>query len=148
MTQPWNPLQDLMVLQDRMNKLFEDATQRRAQSEAEIADEVETADWYPAADITENDSQFMITVDLPGIDRAALDIDVDDNRLTIKGTRNIETTPQQRIERPRGRFIRTFGVPGSVDQSRISAEFKDGVLDVILPKQAQHQAKRVEIKIQ
>jgi HSP20 family protein len=147
MAQTWNPLQDLMVLQDRMNRLFEDATQRRAQSEADITDEVESADWYPAADITESDGQFVITVDLPGVDRAALDINIDDSRLTIRGTRNIEATPQQRAERPRGRFIRSFGVPSSVDQGKIRAEYKDGVLDVILPKRTEHKAKRVEIKV-
>ena len=147
MAQTWNPLQDLMVLQDRMNRLFEDATQRRAQSEADITDEVESADWYPAADITENDGQFVITVDLPGVDRAALDINIDDSKLMIRGTRNIETTSQQRAERPRGRFIRSFGVPSSVDQGKIRAEYKDGVLDVILPKRTEHKAKRVEIKV-
>jgi HSP20 family protein len=147
MAQPWNPLQDLVVLQDRMNRLFEDATQRRAQSEADVTDEVESADWYPAADITESDGQFVITVDLPGVDRAELDVNIDDNRLVIRGTRTIETIPHQRTERPRGRFIRTFGVPSSVDQGKIRAEYRDGVLNVILPKRTEHKAKRVEIKV-
>jgi HSP20 family protein len=147
MAQSWNPLQDLVVLQDRMNRLFEDATQRRAQSEADMTDEVESADWYPAADIVESEGQFVITVDLPGVDRAALDINIDDNRLMIRGTRTIERTPNQRAERPRGRFIRTFGVPSSVDQGKIRAEYKDGVLDVILPKSTENTAKRVEIKV-
>ena len=146
MSRSWNPLQDLMVLQDRMNRLFEDVTQRRAQTEADQTDEVERADWYPAADITEGAGEYVITVDLPGIDRNALDISVDEDRLVIKGTRNIDTTPQ-RVERPRGRFIRTFGVPGAVDQTRIRAEHKDGVLNVILPKRTEQKAKRVEIKI-
>ncbi len=146
MSRSWNPLQDLMVLQDRMNRLFEDVTQRRAQTEADQTDEVERADWYPAADITEGTGEYVITVDLPGIDRNALDISVDEDRLVIKGTRNIDTTPQ-RVERPRGRFIRTFGVPGAVDQTRIRAEYKDGVLNVILPKRTEQKAKRVEIKI-
>ena len=83
----WNPLHDLVSLQDRMNRLFEDASQRRA-SEADQNDELEGADWYPAADVYENDGAFMVAVDLPGIDRATLDISIDgDNRLTIKGER-------------------------------------------------------------
>ena len=136
-----------MVLQDRMTKLFEDATHRRGQADGQVTDEVESADWYPAADITENDGEYLITVDLPGIDRSSLDIDVDDNRLAIKGTRTLDTPPKHRVERPRGRFVRTFGVPGSVDQTKIGAEYKDGVLNVVLPKRTEQKARRVEIKI-
>jgi len=81
MSQQWNPLQDLVMLQDRMNRLFEDATQRRNQSDAAAGDEFERADWTPASDIYETDSGYMIAMDLPGIDREALKIDIDDNRL-------------------------------------------------------------------
>ena len=147
MSRSWNPLQDLMVLQDRMNRLFEDATQRQVQAEAAQSDNVDTADWYPAADVIEAANEYVIQLDLPGIDRSALDINIDDDRLVIKGTRTIEDKPQQRVERPRGRFLRTFAVPSSVDQSRIGAEYKHGVLSVVLPKQEEQKAKRVEIKI-
>lgn len=146
MSRSWNPLQDLLLLQDRMNRLFEDASHRRLQTEEQQTDEVETADWYPAADVSETTAEFIITADLPGIDRDTLDISVADDRLSIKGTRNIETSPQ-RIERPRGRFIRTFGVPASVDQGKIQAEYKDGVLNIILPKRVEQKPKRVEIKV-
>lgn len=147
MSRSWNPLQDLMILQDRMNRLFEDATQRQAEVEAEQSADDETADWYPAADVVEAENEYLIQVDLPGIDRATLDINIDDNRLVIKGTRTIEDARQQRVERPRGRFLRTFAVPASVDQSQIAAEYKHGVLSVFLPKQEEQAAKRVEIKI-
>jgi len=60
----WNPLHDLVSLQDRMNRLFEDASKRRA-SEADQSDEVEGADWYPAADVYENEVEYTVTVDLP-----------------------------------------------------------------------------------
>ena len=118
MSQQWNPLQDLMVLQDRMNRLFEDATQRRNQAEATSGDGFERADWTPAADIYETESGYLIAMDLPGIDREALEIDVDDNRLIVRGTREISESKQHRSERPRGKFLRTFSVPGSVDQER------------------------------
>lgn len=145
MSQQWNPLQDLMVLQDRMNRLFEDATQRRSQTEAD--DQFERADWTPAADIYENESAYLIALDLPGIDREALEIDVEDNRLLVRGTRTISESKQHRIERPRGKFLRTFSVPGSVDQSKIGAEFKDGVLHVRLPKRTEQKPKKIDIKI-
>ena len=144
MSQQWNPLQDLMVLQDRMNRLFEDATQRRTQP---ADDEFERADWTPAADIYETDSGYSIALDLPGIDREALEIDIDDSRLIVKGTRAIAEPKQHRSERPRGKFLRTFSVPGSVDQAKIGAEYKDGVLQIRLPKRTEQKPKRIDIKI-
>lgn len=143
----WNPLQDLMVLQDRMNRLFEDATQRRTQTGGEGGDEFERADWTPAADIYETETGYSIAIDLPGIKREALEIDIDDNRLLIKGTRIVEEAQARRSERPRGRFVRTFTVPTSVDQSRIGAEYKDGVLQIRLPKRAEQKAQKIEVKI-
>ena len=147
MSQQWNPLQDLMVLQDRMNRLFEDATQRRNQAETNAGDEFERADWTPAADIYETESGFLIAMDLPGIRRETLELDVDENRLVVKGTREIAQSTQHRMERPRGKFLRTFSVPGSVDQGRIGAEYKDGVLQISLPKRTEQKAKKIDIKI-
>lgn len=145
MSQQWNPLQDLVLLQDRMNRLFEDATNRRTQADA--GDEFERADWTPASDIYETESGYLISIDLPGIDREALEIDIDDGRLVIKGTRAIAESRQHRTERPRGKFLRTFSVPASVDQGKIAAEYKDGVLNVSLPKRSEQKPKKIDIKI-
>ena len=142
----WNPLNDLVSLQDRMNRLFEDATQRRA-SETNPSDEVEQADWYPAADVYENEVEYTVAVDLPGIDRATLDISFDDDRLTIKGKRAEQQTTLHRAECPRGKFLRTFSVPASVDHSGIKADYKEGVLQVHLPKRPERKPQRVEIKV-
>jgi len=142
----WNPLQDLMVLQDRMNRLFEDATQRRTQP-GEAGDEFERADWTPVADIYETDSGYTIAIDLPGIKRDEIEIDIDDNRLVVKGTRTINESKPRRNERPRGKFLRSFSVPASVDQNRIGAEYKDGVLQIRLPKRAEQKAQKIEVKI-
>jgi HSP20 family protein len=147
MSQEWNPLQDLMLLQDRMNRLFEDATQKHTREGAGAGDEFERADWTPASDITETESDYLIAMDLPGIDRDALQIDIDDNRLVVKGTRAIAGSKQHRSERPRGKFLRTFSVPGSVDQGKIGAEYKDGVLQIRLPKRSEQKAKKIDIKI-
>jgi HSP20 family protein len=148
MSQHWNPLQDLMALQDRMNRLFEDATHRRARGETEAGAEFERADWTPAADIYESEAHYLIAIDLPGIDRSALSIDLDDDRLVVKGGRLLEEEPKEhRCERPRGRFLRTFSLPGSVNQTEIGAEYKDGVLQIHLPKRKEQKAKRIEIRI-
>jgi HSP20 family protein len=144
MSQQWNPLQDLMLLQDRMNRLFEDATQRRAQTEAGA--QFERADWTPPSDIYETESGYVIAMDLPGINRDGLEIDIDENRLIVKGTRSVEE-PTHRSERPRGKFLRTFSIPGSIDQGEIGAEYKDGVLHIRLPKRQEQKAQRVVIKV-
>lgn len=136
-----------MLLQDRMNRLFEDATERRTRVDAETNDEVETADWYPSADVYDREGEYLIAVDLPGINRSALEITIDDNRLTIKGTRAVAETSPARTERPTGRFLRSFTVPGSVNQKSIHAAYKDGVLEVRLPKREEQVAKRIEIKV-
>jgi HSP20 family protein len=142
----WNPLHDLVSLQARMNRLFEDASQRRT-SEADQSDEVEGADWYPAADVYENEAEYTVAVDLPGIDRATLDISVDDNQLSVRGKRAGNDATQHRGECPRGKFLRTFSVPASVEQKDIRADYKDGVLQVHLPKRPERKAQRVEIKV-
>lgn len=142
----WNPLQDLMVLQDRMNRLFEDATQRRSQS-GEAGDEFERADWTPVADIYETDSGYLIAIDLPGIKRDDIEIDIDENRLMVKGARVIDGSKSRRTERPRGKFLRSFSVPASIDQNKIGADYKDGVLQIRLPKRAEQKAQKIEVKI-
>ncbi len=147
MAKQWNPLQDLMLLQDRMNRLFEDATERRTRVEADASDDLETADWYPTADIYDGKEEYLIAIDLPGIDRSALEIDIDDDRLAIKGTRAPAPDSPTRSQRPMGRFRRSFSVPSSVDQQQIQAKYKDGVLEVRLPKRKEQKAKRIEIKV-
>jgi HSP20 family protein len=146
MSQQWNPLQDLVILQDRMNRLFEDATQRRAQS-GEVEHQFERADWTPAADIYETESGYLIALDLPGIKRDVLEIDIDDNRLIVKGTRLTDEERARRSERPSGKFLRSFSIPASVDQGRIGAEYKDGVLQIRLPKRSEQKAQKIEVKI-
>jgi HSP20 family protein len=145
MTQ-WNPLNDLVTLQSRMNRLFEDASQRRT-TDAEQNEEVEGADWYPAADVFENAGEYIVVLDLPGIDRTTLDISVDDNRLSVRGKRAEREAAQHRGECPKGKFLRTFSVPTAVEQKDIRADYKDGVLQVHLPKRPERKAQRVEIKI-
>jgi HSP20 family protein len=149
MSKNWNPMGDLVGLQDRMNRLFEEASERRSRAgAAEGEQEIERADWYPAADVYENEKEFVIALDLPGIKRSALEIDLDNDRLSIRGVRVIDDENQHRAECPRGRFLRRFGVPTIVDQKGIAAEYKDGVLRVALPKRKEQKSRRVEIRIQ
>ena len=144
----WDPIRDLVMLQDRMNRLFQEAATERGRGvEEEAEQEIEQADWSPPADVYQTDKEYTIEIDLPGIDRAALDISIDNDKLLVRGVRAIEQETRHRRERPQGRFLRRFTVPQSVDQKAISAEYKDGVLRVRLPKRKAPQAQRVEIKV-
>ena len=131
-----------------MNRLFQEATARRARNDEANEQEIERADWIPLADVYQSETEYVVTVDLPGIDRATLEISLDDDKLMIRGERAAEHDTQQRIERPHGRFLRKFGVPAIIDQEAIAAEYKDGVLRVRLPKRKEQKARRVEIKVQ
>ena len=148
MARRWDPIRDLVTLQDHMNRLFQEAAERRERGEGESEQEIERADWIPSADVYETEGEYTVAVDLPGIDREALEISLDGDRLLIRGERAIEVEGEQRTERPRGRFLRKFSVPATVDQKAITAQYKDGVLRVQLPKRKEQETRRVEIKVQ
>src|SRR5947207_3478094 len=141
------PVRDLFTLQDRMNRLFEEAAERRGRAGGDEA-EIERADWIPSADIYEDEREYMLALDLPGIKRDSLDVSLDDGRLTIRGERAAaDGVGVRRAERPQGRFVRTFSLPDAVDRAGIAADYKDGVLVLHLPKRAEQQARRGKIDI-
>ena len=146
----WGDWRDYATLQDRLNRLFDDATRGDRRREGERDDDnIERADWSPAADVYETEDAFVIAVDLPGIERASLDVSIDDNRLTVRGERGADEGQRRgRGNRPSGRFVSRFGpLPPNVDQKRVAAEYKDGVLRLRLPKRAARQAGKVKIEI-
>lgn len=147
----WGDWRDYATLQDRLNRLFEDIGMSAAgrQREAAREDDIERADWSPAADVYETGDSFVIALDLPGINRDSLDVSIDGNRLTVRGERAGEEGQRRgRGNRPSGRFVSRFGpLPPNVDQKRVAAEYKDGVLRLRLPKRAERQAGKVKIEI-
>lgn len=149
----WDEWRDYVTLQERMNRLFEDTARRHDHLNAEREAELERADWTPASDIYETATEFIIAIDLPGIERAALEVSVDENRLTVRGERTPEELGTRRASggqgRPFGRFLSRFGpLPPTVDQKNIAADYKDGVLSLRLPKRAEQKAARVKIAVQ
>jgi len=143
---------DLFTLQDRMNRLFEEAADRRgrgpAEAEAEAEGEIERADWIPAADVYEDEREYLLALDLPGINRDGLEVSLDDGRLVIRGERAAaENLRARRAERPQGRFVRTFSLPDAVDRAAITADYKDGVLLLHLPKRGEQRGRRLKIDI-
>ena len=109
------------------------------------------SEWRPAADIAETDKAYIIKAELPEVRKEDVDVSVHDGVITIRGERRYEKTDdseqQHRIESFYGQFSRSFSLPSDVDQNGISAESKDGVLRVYLPKVEAKQPKSIEVKV-
>ncbi|MFO7861348.1 MAG: Hsp20/alpha crystallin family protein [Desulfosalsimonas sp.] len=141
----WNPWTTLPTLQDRINRLFEDAVPA-----AEGREDVGLFEWRPMVDTYEKDDAIMIKAELPGVKKDDISIDVNNGVLSIKGERKHEEDVNEdnyyRRERFYGKFQRAFTLPDNADPDKIEAGFKDGVLEVKVPKTEQSKGKKVEIK--
>jgi HSP20 family protein len=149
MAHRWNDWRDWRDYAERMGRLYDEAAPRQGRDEEGGESELERADWTPASDVIEREGEFVILLDLPGIDRDALDVSVHGERLVVRGERaEEEGARKRRSTRPSGRFLAKFGpLPQTIDQTQIAAEYKDGVLRLRLPKRAPEQAGRVKIEI-
>lgn len=150
MAHRYNDYRDWRDYAERMARLYDEAAPRRARyDEAHESELEQRADWTPASDVVERENEFLILIDLPGIERDSLDVSISDDRLVVRGERaEEEGVPRRRGNRPSGSFLARFGpLPQAVDQSRIGAEYRDGVLRLHLPKRAPEQAGRVKIEI-
>lgn len=140
----WEPFRDLMVMQDRMTRLF-DETLARIWKE-EVPKEV----WTPPVDILEKEDEVVLKLDLPEIVQSEIDIKVEANTLVIQGERKfLKETPDTnylQIERPYGTFHRHFTIPKTIDLEKITASYKDGVLRVVLPKKGEDYPKQILIE--
>ena len=140
----WEPFRDLVAMQDRMTRLF-DETLARVWKE-----EVPRGGWSPPVDILEKENEVVLLVDLPEMIQSEIDIKVEENTLIIQGERKfIKETSEEtyiQIERPYGTFRRTFTIPRAIDQEKIKASYKDGVLRVILPKKEEIHPKQISVE--
>jgi len=139
----WSPFRDMTILQNQMNRLFEDALHTwPTESDS-------TSVWSPTADIYETDNDLILQADLPGIDPKQIDVRVENNMLTIRGERCFEPKVKQenfhRVERSYGTFSRSFTLTTAVDSEKVQANYKNGVLSITLPKAEQAKPKRIQI---
>lgn len=109
------------------------------------------SDWTPAVDIQEADDAYVLHADIPGVNPADIDIQMEENVLTIRGKRTIshEDTKDnyKRVERVSGSFFRRFSLPDTADAENISAAADNGVLAVTIPKQAKPQPRKIEVQL-
>jgi len=140
----WDPFRELSMLQDRMNRLFEDAGRGWKFDEPAA-----TTSWSPAVDIFETDGSIIVQAELPGVDRKDITLSLENNVLSLKGERRFEKETNQenyhRIERSYGAFSRSFSIPAIVDDQKIKADYKDGILKIELPKKEQLKPKQIKI---
>jgi HSP20 family protein len=143
----WDPFKDLISLRDKMNKLFEDSMSR---SQA-IDHDFSAGAWRPSVDIYETADRMVLVADLPGINQDAIELKIENNILTIRGEREMDKEIKRedfhRIERAYGSFSRNFTLPASIDVEKIKAEHNNGILQVILPKKEETQAKKIKIEL-
>ncbi|HCO43076.1 Hsp20/alpha crystallin family protein [Immundisolibacter sp.] len=134
----------LSELQREMDRLFS-ASPLREDATAALAG----GDWQPAVDVREETDRYELYVDLPGVQPDAVDINLEQGVLTISGERTAidaeEAQQFRRVERPRGRFVRRFSVPDSVDIDQVTARADNGVLKVSIPKLAKVMARRIPV---
>jgi len=142
----WDPFRDLMTIQDRMNRLFQETLSRQRGQE-----EIDSGQWGPAVDIIEADDRIVLRADLPGVAQDAIEIRIDDNMLVLRGERkqpdDVKADDYHRAERPYGAFVRSFSLPQNVDQSAIRASHNNGVLELVLPKRQESKAKSIRVEV-
>jgi HSP20 family protein len=145
----WEPFHNLMTIQDRMNRIFDEAY--RGQREGSEDDWALGGTWAPAVDIYEQGDSTVLKVDLPGIDPKDVDIRVENNILSLRGERklgpDVKRETCHRVERAYGAFSRSFTLPSVVDTSKIKADYRDGVLKVTLPQKEEARPKQISVAV-
>jgi len=141
-------IRDLISIQERVNRLFEDVL-----VEMESTGEGGSVSWSPRVDIYETDEEFVVNAEIPGVNEKGLDIKVEGNTLVIKGYRpHVHAlSPEEgggkyhMVECSYGAFKRSFLLPEGVDAGAITATLRDGILRVVLPKRSRETARNIRI---
>jgi HSP20 family protein len=140
----WDPFSEMEAMFDRYTRAV--GWPRRGSQEL-----MATRDWAPLVDIAETDHEFFIKAEIPEVNKEDVKVTVDNNVLTIRGERKQEKEEKgkkfHRVERYYGTFARSFTLPENVDQAKIEASFKDGMLNLRLPKTEKVRAKEIEVKV-
>lgn len=141
--EPWGMLNQL---RKEIDRLFETNYPRLGEESQGVA----ASDWVPAVDVKEEQDKFVIHADLPGVDPKDIDVGMENGVLTIKGQRESEHKEERegykRMERVRGNFFRRFSLPDTADAEKISAKCRNGVLEVVIPKQEKVQPRRITVE--
>ncbi|MGA2958865.1 MAG: Hsp20/alpha crystallin family protein [Thermodesulfobacteriota bacterium] len=143
----WDPFREMSSLQERMNRLMSDFRTRSPFGEEEMAQ----GSWIPAVDIYETKESIVLNVELPGVTKEDIALEVKDSTLTIKGEKKLEKNVTEenfhRMERSYGSFTRAFTLPSTVQQDKVKAKFRDGILEIMLPKAEEAKPKQIKVDV-
>ncbi len=143
----WDPFREVSALQERMNRLFSDLRTSSPLREEEISQ----GSWVPPVDIYETEDSLVFKAELPGVTKDDITVEVKDNTMTLKGEKRFEKDVKEesyhRVERAYGGFQRAFTLPGMVEQDKVKAKFKDGILEIVLPKAEKAKPKQVRVEV-
>lgn len=138
---------ELETMSNRLNRIVSEGGLSSRQPDETVA----VADWMPVVDILETNDHFQILVELPGVEKNAVKLSIEKGVLLISGQRPQGTLTEgmryHRNERPHGRFERAFRVPDSVDEQKLEADLKNGILTVRLPKAEKAKPKSIQISV-
>jgi len=140
-----DPFRELAAMQDRMTRLFGDVYMRDEDTGFQ-------GSWTPVVDIYETDEHdLVVKAELPGLDRSDIEVTVENSTLVLKGSKKFETEVKdehyRRIERSYGTFHRSFTLPNTVDASRVSADYRNGVLTVKLPFREEAKPRTINVDV-
>lgn len=141
-----DPFRELSTVQERMNRLFEDVFGNvRGKPEGELA----VGGFEPTVDIYETNDEIVVSAELPGLEKDQVGVDYKDGVLTLRGERKLEREVKgesyHRMERSYGLFHRSFALPGTVDEEKISARMENGVLEIRLPKKETAKPRQIKV---
>jgi HSP20 family protein len=144
----WNPIRELDDLQDRvLRALYRRPVSREEEGQQSLA----VAEWSPVVDIIEDDKEYLIKAELPEVTKDDVKVTLDNGVVTIRGERKLEKEEKNkkyhRIERSYGCFMRSFTLPADADPAQITADFKDGLLQVRLGKCEEKKPKQIEVSV-
>lgn len=140
----WDPFRELESMQARLNQLFGDRPLPMPNGDL-------LGDWAPAVDIQETEKEYVVKADLPEVRKEDVKVELENGVLSVEGERKQEKEEKgkkfHKIERSYGHFVRRFALPVEVDAPKVFADFKDGVLNVHLPKSVTAKPQAIDIKV-
>jgi HSP20 family protein len=143
----WDPFRDLESIQNEMNRMFDSSLVKWGDRDTSLLEGA----WSPAVDIYDSKDTVMVKADIPGMSKDDIDVSVHNDILTIKGEKNHEKEIKEkdfvRTERFYGSFQRAIRLPAGIDAAKVGANYKNGVLEIILPKKEESKPKQLKIDI-
>jgi len=144
----WSPFKEVEELEKRLSQLL---GRSAPAGNGDKNEAITVAQWSPVVDISEDEKEYAIKAELPDVKKEDIKLNVHDDVLTITGERKYEKEEKgkkyHRVERAYGSFMRSFTLPEDADGTKVTAEYKDGMLNVRLPKSEKAKPKSIEVKV-